>query len=45
MDKHLSDLSYVLNRNILEDGRPDWNSYFLSVAILTSVRSSCHRIL
>ena len=44
MDKHLSDLSYVLNRNILEDGRPDWNSYFLSVAILTSVRSSCHRL-
>ncbi len=44
MDKHLSDINYVLNRNILEDGRPDWNSYFLSVAILTSVRSSCHRL-
>ena len=46
MTEQISDIQTVLRRYCRpeEKLRPDWNSYFISVALLTSIRSSCHRL-
>ena len=37
-------VSFLQNKIIKQKTRIDWNEYFMSIAILASVRSSCNRL-
>ena len=38
-------LAHLLSHNIIKNKeRINWDQYFMSMAILSSVRSSCHRL-
>ena len=37
-------VDFLQNKIIKEKTRIDWNEYFMSIAILASVRSSCNRL-
>ena len=40
----INDINGVLKTSIDNNARPDWNEYFMSVAHLTAIRSSCNRL-
>ena len=45
MNQQIKDIENILKISQKNVGdRPDWNTYFISVALLTSIRSSCHRL-